>query len=245
MPSDCSRANGVFNRLCDPESKLDISRWLETRWRRQVPTDWSPISSRCAPWTRSRTRRGLAVLARRAAAPADDQDCHRLLRPDDTIRAEGRTRDRTTTCVGTGCPRTAVSSAGDAGCGADGRGLADYHEVYEGNAAETQTLVPTIERVLEQFPIRRVVLVADRGLLSIDNLEAIGKIRVGDRPLEFILAVPARRYSDFDELLEGFHNDTCLQAEASEGDKAIDVTGEFAWQGHRLSWRIGRRWRVS
>ena len=58
-------------------------------------------------------------------------------------------------------------------------GLPIHHEVYEGNAAETRTLVPTIERVLQHFPIKRVVLVADRGLLSLDNLEEISKIKVG------------------------------------------------------------------
>lgn len=52
-------------------------------------------------------------------------------------------------------------------------------------------------------------------------------IQVHDRPLEFILAVPARRYSDFDELLAGFHPQTCLKAET-------EILGEFSWQGQRL-----------
>ena len=33
--------------------------------------------------------------------------------------------------------------------------------------------VPTIEKVLARYPIKRLVLVADRGLLSLDNLEEI------------------------------------------------------------------------
>ena len=51
---------------------------------------------------------------------------------------------------------------------------------------------------MARYPIKQVVLVADRGLLSLDNLEAIRQIKVGDEPLEFILAVPARRYGEFD-----------------------------------------------
>jgi transposase len=70
-----------------------------------------------------------------------------------------------------------------------------HHEVFAGNSAETHTLVPSIERVLSRFPIRRVVLVADRGLLSLDNLDAVQQIQVNGQALEFILAVPARRYS--------------------------------------------------
>lgn len=107
-------------------------------------------------------------------------------------------------------------------------GLPIHHEVFAGNAAETHTLVPTIEKVLGRFAIRRVVLVADRGLLSLDNLEAVKQIEVQGRPLEFILAVPARRYADFDELLGAFHRDSCRNASA-------EVFGEFEWQGLRLA----------
>ena len=106
-------------------------------------------------------------------------------------------------------------------------GLPIHHEVFEGNAAETRTLIPTLERVLERYPIQRVVLVADRGLLSLDNLEQIGEIRVGPHPLEFILAVPARRYGDFEDILGDFHRDSCHGAEQ-------EVVGAFLWHGKRL-----------
>ena len=48
---------------------------------------------------------------------------------------------------------------------------------------------------MERFPsIGRVLSVADRGLLSLDNLDALSEIRL-DRgePLEFVLVVPGRR----------------------------------------------------
>ncbi|EXI92384.1 MAG: Transposase [Candidatus Accumulibacter sp. BA-94] len=106
-------------------------------------------------------------------------------------------------------------------------GLPIHHEVFAGNTGETTTLVPTIEKVLARYPIKRVVLVADRGLLSLDNLDAIRALRVGDQPLEFILAVPARRYGDFDRLLAPFHEKSCRSATA-------EVFGELKWQGFRL-----------
>ncbi|GAB1424123.1 hypothetical protein MASR2M16_13570 [Thauera terpenica] len=57
-----------------------------------------------------------------------------------------------------------------------GDGLPIYHEVFAGNTAESPTLLPTMKTVLERFPsISRVVLVADRGLLSLDNLEALSR----------------------------------------------------------------------
>ena len=40
-------------------------------------------------------------------------------------------------------------------------GLPIHHEVFAGNTGETTTLVPTIEKVLARYPIKRVVLVAD------------------------------------------------------------------------------------
>lgn len=93
---------------------------------------------------------------------------------------------------------------------------------------EGRTLVPTIMRILARYPIRRVVLVADRGLLSLDNLEEIRALRVSEvQPLEFILAVPARRYGDFDDILADFHRKQCLHAKQ-------EVVGEQQWQGYRL-----------
>lgn len=68
-------------------------------------------------------------------------------------------------------------------------GLPIHHEVFTGNTGETTTLIPTIEKVLARYPIKRVVLVADRGLLSLDNLDAVSQIRIGAQPLEFVLAV--------------------------------------------------------
>ncbi len=70
-------------------------------------------------------------------------------------------------------------------------------------------------------------MVADRGLLSLDNLESLQKMTVGNRPLEFILAVPARRYGEFDTLLEGHHAQHCVGA-------TQEVVGELGWQEQRL-----------
>ena len=73
-----------------------------------------------------------------------------------------------------------------------GDGLPIYHEVFAGNTAESPTLLPTLKTVLERFPsIRRVVLVADRGLLSLDNLDALSEIRLeSGKPLELFWQYP-------------------------------------------------------
>ena len=71
------------------------------------------------------------------------------------------------------------------------------HTVHPGNVSETKTLQGMLQTVLQRFPIQRIILVADRGLLSLDNIHHLTDMAdQGGRKLEFILAVPARRYSD-------------------------------------------------
>lgn len=108
-------------------------------------------------------------------------------------------------------------------------GLPLYHQVFEGNTGETTTLLPTLQTVLQRYPtIRRLILIADRGLLSLDNLEALSAIRLDHgQPLEFILAVPGRRYYEFTDLLQPFQ-ETCCQGAGHE------VIGETHWQEFRL-----------
>ena len=45
------------------------------------------------------------------------------------------------------------------------------------------------------YPVQRIILVADRGLLSVDHLAMLDRLKVGDQPLEYIVAVPGRGQS--------------------------------------------------
>ena len=218
----------VFNRLCDPESKLGIARWLEAT---MVP-DVAPetVTHQRLLRTMDTLVECADVLEEVSAAllrPLIDQELSIVFYDLTTIRTEGHSE------TAGEIRQYGLAKEGDIarqvmlGVVQTADGLPIHHEVFAGNAAETHTLVPTITKVLARYPVRRVVLVADRGLLSLDNLEAIQSIKVHDQPLEFILAVAARRYSDFDELLASFHDGTCLKA-------STEVIGEFKWQGHRL-----------
>ncbi len=71
------------------------------------------------------------------------------------------------------------------------------------------------------------MVVADRGLLSLDNIEALSKLQVaGGRVLEFILAVPGRRYGEFVDLLQP------MNARAAQARE--EFVHETQWQGYRL-----------
>jgi transposase len=110
-------------------------------------------------------------------------------------------------------------------------GMPIYHEVFDGNTAEAPTLEPTLKKVLARYPhIRRLVVVADRGLLSLDNIEAIARLRLpDDRALEFILAVPGRRYGEFVELLKPL-----AEQAGSAAEPDAEWIAETRWQSQRL-----------
>jgi transposase len=69
--------------------------------------------------------------------------------------------------------------------------------------------------------------VADRGLLSLDNIDELGKIKLpSGQALEFILAVPGRRYGEFVDVLQAF------QAKAITAEQ--EIVEETSWHGLRL-----------
>lgn len=218
----------VFNRLCDPESKLGLLRWLDGV---RVPeVDAASVSHQhllrtmdtlddCADQLEST----LSGLLR----PLIDQTLSVVFYDLTTIRAEGASGEQTDLRQFGLSKDGGIARQVMLGVVQTAEGLPIHHEVFAGNTGETATLITTLETILARYPIERVVLVADRGLLSLDNLAALSALRVGERPLEFILAVPARRYGEFDTLLAEFHARQCVHAET-------EVTGELAWQGHRL-----------
>jgi len=218
----------VFNRLCDPESKLGLLRWLENTVVPEVDV---------ASVTHQRLLRTMDTINDRSEQLEDalagllrpllDQELSVVFYDLTTIRAEG------TTTVDNDLRQYGMSKEGVIarqcllGVVQTAEGLPIYHEVFTGNTAEKTTVVDTIEHVLKRFPAKRVILVADRGLLSLDNLEQLQAITVGDRSLEFIIAVPGRRYTEFVDLLQPFHQTQC------EGVKD-EVFGETTWQELRL-----------
>lgn len=220
----------VFNRLCDPESKLGVLRWLETV---AIPG----VDTRAI--THQQLLRSMdALIAQQQAVdaalagllrPLIDQDLSVVFYDLTTIRAAGLSEaDGDVRQFGL-AKEGLIARQFLLGVVQTGDGLPIHHEVFAGNTGESPTLLPTLRTVLERFPgIRRVILVADRGLLSLDNLEALAAVRLASgAPLEFILAVPGRRYGEFVDLLQTFHAHTCRAATA-------EVIGELPWQDLRL-----------
>ena len=209
----------VFNRLCDATAKLGVLRWLEMSRVPAVDT---------ASVTHQRLLRAMDTLAERADAVQHSLSV--LLRP--LIDQELSVVFYDLTTVGVEGATELPGDVRDYGMSKDGgiarqfmlgvvqpaEGLPIAHRVWQGNTGEAVTLEPVIRDVLAQYPVKRVVLVADRGLLSLDNLAQLQRITTDGKPdgagqpLEFILAVPGRRYAEFVELLQPLHEAHCAQA---------------------------------
>jgi transposase len=220
----------VLNRLCNPDSKLGVLRWLETVAIPGVKT--SAI-------THQQLLRSMDALMDHQTdvdaviagllRPLIDQDLSMVFYDLTTIRAAGQSEeDKDVRRFGMG-KEGLIGRQFMLGVVQTSDGLPIHHEVLDGNTAESPTLLPTLQTVLKRFPgIRRVILVADRGLLSLDNMEALSGVTLkSGEPVEFILAVPGRRYGEFAELLKDFHTGPCESAQE-------EVLGDLKWQDLRL-----------
>ena len=229
----------VFNRLCDPDSKLGVLRWLTSVSMPDIDGD---------KLTHQQLLRSMDALMDHQAAvddcvaallrPLIDQDLSVVFYDLTTIRAEGLSQqegDVRRFCLS---KEGIIARQFMLGVVQTADGMPIYHEVFDGNTAEAPTLEPTLKKVLARYPhIRRLVVVADRGLLSVDNIEALSRLQVagagaGRQPLEFILAVPGRRYGQFVDLLPPMDPQAALST--AQDDLSKDIVTEYQWQGHRL-----------
>ena len=219
----------VLNRLCDPDSKLGVLRWLQT-----VTLPGLALES----IDHQHLLRAMDALVEHKDAvdgvmagllrPLVDQDLAVVFYDMTTIRTAGLSEQEDEVRKFGMSKEGVVARQVMLGVVQTAEGLPLYHEVFDGNTAEVTTLKGVIQRIVKQFPIKRVIAVADRGLLSTDNLADLQTITLpAGGVLEFILAVPGRRYGDFVELLEPLHSQQCAKAEK-------EVLGETAWNKLRL-----------
>ena len=219
----------VFNRLCDPESKLGVLRWLETVSIPEVDT---------ASLTHQQLLRSMDALMDHQDAvddvvagllrPLIDQDLSLVFYDLTTIRAAGLTEQADDVRKYGMSKSGLIERQFMLGVVQTAEGLPIYHEVFDGNQSESPTLLPTLKKVLARFAqIKRLIVVADRGLLSLDNVDELRKVMLpGGQALEFILAVPGRRYGEFAQILKD------LQSKLVDAKE--EIIDETRWNELRL-----------
>ena len=216
----------VFNRLCDASSKLGLLRWLQTAWLPGV--DAAQVTHQRLLRTMDALQAqadAVAALVSRLLRPLIDQRLSVVFYDLTTIRAEGLSEQpgelrrfglAKEGVIARQCLLSVVQTA---------EGLPIAHRVWGGNVAETSTLASAIAEVTRNYPVQRIILVADRGLLSVDNLAMLDTLKVAGGPLEYIVAVPGRRYAEFAQVLAEIQP-LCEAATA-------EVVGEVPWSPAR------------
>jgi len=218
----------VTNRLCDPCAKLGVLRWLERVY-------W-PGSERITHQQLLRAMDALLPLKdaieqhlQRYATAADELDVvfyditpvriHGSGKQADDLRVYGHSKDvhGVARQYAVGVVQTAA-------------GLPIHHEVFAGNVAETGTVRGIVERLLQRFALRRLIIVADRGMLSLDNLAVLEGLRLANgHPVEYIVAVAARCYGELIQPVIDHH----AELMAASRRKGGEVFAAFPLDGDR------------
>lgn len=119
---------------------------------------------------------------------------------------------------GTTCPLARIGHSRDRKRGtlqvnygllADARGCPISISVYEGNTTDSKTFVPVVRRLREDFGLRRVVMVGDRGMISNTAIEAMRE----EQGLEWITAlknVSIRKLAETGDLQFGLFDERNL-----------------------------------
>ncbi|MDZ7856723.1 IS1634 family transposase, partial [Sphaerotilus sp.] len=238
----------VFNRLCDADSKLGVLRWAQTVSLPGVDASRFNHQHLLRAMDALMDHQGeVDACVAHLLRPLIDETLSVVLYDLTTIRAAGLSEQPDDVRQHGMSKEGVIARQFLLGVVQTADGLPIHHEVFDGNASEAQTLLPVLERLLGRFPhIRRLVLVADRGLLSLDNLDALEALELpagpdGPRTLEYILAVPGRRYGEFESVLQDFQAKVTAQArqaqvlrDAGQPATADETVDEARWLGRRL-----------
>ncbi|TQM92713.1 IS1634 family transposase [Roseinatronobacter monicus] len=224
----------VFNRLIDPTSEIGVVEWLraETSMPGIDPEAVHHMQHMRAMDALEENKDAVEQAVANQLHPLLDKDLsvvfydvtsvriHGTAQLEDDLRAYGQSKD--IHGIGRQFALGVIQTA---------EGLPIAHEVFEGNVAETRTLVPILQRLQKRFALRRIVIVADRGLLSLDNVAALEELgRAQGVCVDYILAVPARRYSAFAEILR----EVQPALDSADGPVDQDVITETLWEERRL-----------
>ena len=190
----------VLNRLCDPCSKLGLLEWIQGVYLPGIDADKVEYHHllRAMDWLIEQKEGIEKEIAHEMLTLFDTEvdlvfydvtssyfEGDRSITAED-IRRYGYSRDgrpdRRQIVIGLVMTRDGIPLA---------------HHVFEGNRADKKTLTEVVKDLKERFEIKRAVFVADRGMLSEENLEAILEAE-----FDYILSLPMRHSAVVTKLLK-------------------------------------------
>jgi transposase len=228
----------VANRFCEPSSEHGLARWLEhtfvcdARGRRWKP-DWLPAeqitkTQRVKVKHRQLHRWYRTLDALLAAKEAIEEALYLRVRDLFSVKVNLVFYDLTTTYFARRSPKGRLRRHG---AGKDGKprnvqvmlgvvmanGWPIAHHVFAGNTAEKKTLPKVLADLDRRFGLDRVMVVADRGLVSPENLAALAR-----SPFRYLLGLPGRRSAEAAAVLTAL--DETKWQRVDKGNRVQEVT---------------------
>jgi transposase len=208
----------VANRLCEPRSEHGLARWLEhtfvcdangKRWK----PDWLPAQQitkqQRVKVKHEQLNRWYRTLDALLSAKAQiEQALYQRVRDLFSIKVDLVFYDLTTTYF---CRKSPLGQLRRHGHSKEGKsrqvqvvvgvvmanGFPIAHHVFVGNQSEKTTLQDVLTDVDRRFGLGRVMVVADRGLVSAQNLDYLSKSTFG-----YLLGIPGRRSQEAASVFE-------------------------------------------
>ena len=113
----------------------------------------------------------------------------------------------------------------------DGQGRPICCELWPGNTTDVTTLIPVIDRLRSRFGVRRVCIVADRGLISQETIEALEQ---PERGWQYILGARMRSQNEVrDEVLSRAGRYRVVHPKRVHSDDPSPLKVKEVWVGDR------------
>src|SRR5512144_2299925 len=114
----------------------------------------------------------------------------------------------------------------------DGQGRPICCELWPGNTTDVTTLIPVVDRLRSRFGVRRVCIVADRGLIS---QETIAALEQDERGWQYILGARMRSQNEVkDEVLSRAGRYRVVHPKRVQSDESSPLKVKEVWVGdHR------------
>ena len=123
----------------------------------------------------------------------------------------------------------------------DGQGRPICCELWPGNTTDVTTLIPVVDRLRSRFGIRRVCIVADRGMISKETIEALEQ---DERGWQYILGARMRSQNEVkDEVLSRAGRYRVVHPPRVESDDPSPLEGQGGVGGRPPLRRLPQRGR--
>jgi transposase len=113
----------------------------------------------------------------------------------------------------------------------DGQGRPICCELWPGNTTDVTTLIPVVDRLRSRFGVRRVCIVADRGMISQETIEALEQ---PERGWQYILGARMRSQNEVkDEVLSRAGRYRVVHPQRVESDDPSPLKVKEVWVDER------------